>query len=72
MMASRKSVRAEVSFQEYKEASASGIYGDKTKDELLMQMFSERGIEIGADGKPTQPAVIVTDVANQAFVLVQG
>lgn len=66
-------VRAEVTFEEYKQARIAGTYGeDKTQEEVLMSMFKERGIKLDTEGKPKRPAIIETDKENEKFVLIQG
>jgi|GEM_PF-5041582 len=64
-----RTVEARVSFGEYLQvrAAASG----EPMEDTLMKMFQARGILMGSDMKPVQPADIITDPVNEVFVLRQ-
>lgn len=74
MKKSNQEVVVEVSFSDYTAERINGNWPEKVEqDQVLMSMFLARGIHMSgkATMKPTPPVEIITDTANQKFVIKQ-
>ncbi len=73
-MKKTKEVVVEVTFDEYTAERMNNRWPEKVaQDQVLMAMFQQRGIQMNGDlsMKPTPPVEIITDTANQKFVIKQ-
>jgi hypothetical protein len=61
-----------LTFSDYKKRRLAGEFSDLNKEQALMAMFAEQGLIMNTDGRPRQPAEIITDPKNKCFLLKQG